>query len=293
MRQAGSMETNAPTAGESPSLLARAVVKIGFQAAQGRVEEMLAAMRSFGTREVHLTHVRPAGSRPLSAKRSARLGQLQEHARSLGLQAETHLLHGHPPSRINAVAWQLEADYIAIPWVHKPVLAQALLGSIDEDVVRTSDSPVFIFSRSLLGRTERLESVLYATDFQSSDRTVMPYLKDRNFEARTLHLLHVGDRAPDPATDRRRREEVLAHLHRLAAECSHAYEQVVPMETLGTTRTQIVRKARELSVDLVVVGRSGKTGMMERFIGSTAEYLPHKSPCSVFIIPAAEQPEKP
>lgn len=266
-------------------MLKKALVKVSLKEPTVRVAEMVAALRSFGTQEVHLVHVRTSGGRTLPEKKRAQLERFREQAEALGLAAEVHILDGHAPTRILQAAWQLDADYIAIAWVHKAVLRQALLGSIDGDIVRMSDSPVFIFKQRFLGRTESLDSVLYATDFQATDARVMPYLKNRGFQARALYMLHVGERAPDPATDTTRREEVLANLSRLAAECAHAYERVESLEAVGPVGRTIVKTARATSVDLVIVGKVDNPDMFKKLVGSVADQLPHRAPCSVFIIP--------
>ncbi len=114
---------------------------------------------------------------------------------------------------------------------------------------------------------------------------VLPYLINRKFKARKLYLLHVGDRAPDPVTEEQRRQRVLDNLQRLARECAHAYEDVEVMQTIGLTRKQIVKQAGAKDVDLIVAGKSENPDVMSQVVGSTAEILPHKAGCSVFIIP--------
>lgn len=266
-------------------MLRSVVVKVGFTEPQGRVLEMIGALRSFGVEEVHIVHVHEGADRPLAEKRRKALDALRAEAEGLGLKAETHVFTGPPARRLLDAAEHLDADCVCVAWVHKAVLRQALLGSIDGDILRLSDIPVFLFKRGFLSPTETLDSVLYATDFQVTDTKVMPYLKNKDFQARVLYLLNVRERAPDPATDKARSEEVMENLGRLASECAHAYDEVQPMETVGTTRRQIVRQAKSLGVDLVVVGKSDSPDVLSKLTGSTAEYLPHRAPCSIFIVP--------
>jgi nucleotide-binding universal stress UspA family protein len=262
-----------------------AVVKVSLKEPFRRVGEMMQAMHSFGITRVHLVHVRSGSQTAFYKKQYPELERLQQEGEGMGLDAEAHVLEGHAPTRIIQAAWQLDVDFIAIPWIKKPVLQQALMGSIDEDVVRMSDKPVFIYKKGFLSKTQSLDSVLYATDFKATDGKVMPYLKNKDFQARALHILHVGERAPDPSTEKARREKVKRNLQRLASECGHAYESIELLQTVGGPRRLIVRQARWLNVDLVVVGKADKPDMMTRLMGSTAEYLPHHAPCSVFIVP--------
>ncbi|MFW5836637.1 MAG: universal stress protein, partial [Desulfovibrionaceae bacterium] len=139
-------------------MLQSAVIKISLREPARRITEMLAAMRSFGVEQVHLVHVRAGNQKKFYKRKHGELEGLREQAAELGLEAEKHVLEGHPSTRILQASWQLDADFIAIPWVKKAVLQQALLGSIDEDIVRMSDMPVFIFKQGFLSRTESLDS---------------------------------------------------------------------------------------------------------------------------------------
>ena len=75
-------------------MLETALVKVSLKEPPGRVAQMLAALRSFGTRETHLVHVRPYEGRVFPEKKRARLERLREKAEALGFVAEVHILHG-------------------------------------------------------------------------------------------------------------------------------------------------------------------------------------------------------
>lgn len=266
-------------------MLTTALVKISLKEPPAQMEKMVSNLRSFGTQKAHLVHVRTSANQALSDKKRARLRHISDKAEASGLKTETHILDGHVPNRILQAAWQLDADYIAISWEHKAVLHQALFGSIDFDIVRLTDSPVFIFKHRYLHRQKSLDSVLYATDFQATDGRVMPYLKNKEFQARALYMLHVGERAPDPATDKARREEILTNLSRLANECGHAYERVETLEAVGPVGRTIVKTAKNTGIDLIIVGKVDHPDMFKKLTGSVADQLPQRAPCSVFIIP--------
>ncbi|MGF1673753.1 MAG: universal stress protein, partial [Rivularia sp. (in: cyanobacteria)] len=46
----------------------------------------------------------------------------------------------------------------------------------------------------------------------------------------------------------------------------------------------ICNVARSREVDLIVVGRHGRTGLSEFFLGSVSNYVLHHAPCSVLTI---------
>lgn len=55
----------------------------------------------------------------------------------------------------------------------------------------------------------------------------------------------------------------------------------------GTAATEIVAAARRLACDLVVVGSQGRTGLAGIFVGSVADAVVHRAPCSVLMVRVA------
>jgi nucleotide-binding universal stress UspA family protein len=60
--------------------------------------------------------------------------------------------------------------------------------------------------------------------------------------------------------------------------------------TEGAAFTEIIRVARELSSDLIVMGTHGRTGLRHALLGSVAEKVVRKAPCAVLTIRDAEHP---
>ncbi len=267
-------------------MLRRAAVKVSLREPRQKLLDMIAFLKNFGTVEVHLIHVRTKTHYKDHESLEEAMEALREEAEGLGFVAHAHIRTGFAPLLLLEVAREVRADYVSICWTPKALLRQALLGSIDSDILRMSNLPLFIYSPRIFKSVLELESVLYATDFQHTDAVVMPYLRDSRFKAHTLYLLHVGERAPDPATERERKQHALDNLERLADECRHAYDEVEAVETIGMVRRQIVKQARLKGVELIVVGKSEKPGTVSRTLGSIGEILPHKTSCNVFIIPA-------
>lgn len=265
-------------------MLEKAAVKVSFGEPRKKFLNMAAFLRDFGTTTIDLIHVAAAGQSGLK-EAAAQLEELGREVGALGFTVQTHLRQGSAPPAIVGAAEERDVDYLALYWMPKPLLRNALLGSIDSDILRLSCLPVFIYNPKLFKAAEGFESVLYATDFTYTDAVVLPYLVNRKFKARKLYLLHVGNRAPDPVTEEQRRQGVLDNLQRLARECAHAYEDVEVVQTIGLTRNQIVKQAGAKDVDLIVAGKSENPDALSQVVGSTAEILPHKAGCSVFIIP--------
>lgn len=269
-------------------MLQRAAIKTSLNEPRATFLDMLRLMQGFGTKVVHLIHVTSGSAKELETNR-ALLEELADEVRALGFAVEAIAERGSPSRRTVHIASELAVDYLALYWMPKALLVQALMGSIDADIVRLCDVPVLVYNRSLMQASTALSRVLYATDFQATDARVMPYLKDRDLEAEELFILHVGERAPDPVAEHARQRCVRQNLQRLADECSEAYTTVTPLQVVGSRQSQILRHASTLDADLIVVGKRDNPGPVRGLLGSLAEILPDKSRRSVFIVPGTHE----
>ncbi|HJT35858.1 MAG TPA: universal stress protein [Pirellulales bacterium] len=53
---------------------------------------------------------------------------------------------------------------------------------------------------------------------------------------------------------------------------------------LGTPPEEIIRVAAEIHADLIVMGTHGRTGLSRALMGSVAEEVVRKAPCSVLVV---------
>jgi nucleotide-binding universal stress UspA family protein len=72
------------------------------------------------------------------------------------------------------------------------------------------------------------------------------------------------------------------------ADVSTEFRQIV-----GSPGTIICKLAREWDADLIVVGRRGRSGITEFFLGSVSNYVLHHAHCSVLTINTAAIVEEP
>jgi nucleotide-binding universal stress UspA family protein len=265
-------------------MLQTAAIKVSLREPRSKFLDMIRLLKSFGTERVHLVHAF-SGKETLLGEKEQQMETLAGEVRQLGFQVSTLLGRGSISLQTIAASRELAVDYIGLYWLPKPVLVQALLGSADADILRLSDIPVFVYNRRLMSASSKIQRVLYATCFQATDSRVMPYLKNKNFQAEELILLHVGERAPDPAAEHLRQKRVQNNLNRLAEECRSLYTTVNTLQVIGHERKQILRQANLYKVDLIVVGKADKPKPFKNVLGSTAEVLPDKSNRSVFIVP--------
>ena len=73
-------------------------------------------------------------------------------------------------------------------------------------------------------------------------------------------------------------------LELIAAECRKTVEDVAFYHRIGNPAHEIVRLADEESIDLIVTGTHGWTGIKHLILGSTAENIVRKSNCPVLTV---------
>lgn len=141
--------------------------------------------------------------------------------------------------------------------------------------------------------------VLLPTDFSEPAAAAM----SRAFElaeavGATVHVLHVFSIPPFP-DGMAVGVDVLTPLEQAADEAMQvATARYRTLSTFGGARTRlgdptatIVREARALPADLIVMGTHGRGGFKRFLLGSVAEALLRTAPCPVLVVPLrGEQP---
>jgi nucleotide-binding universal stress UspA family protein len=80
---------------------------------------------------------------------------------------------------------------------------------------------------------------------------------------------------------------------RLGILCRHAAASGVTAEPLlveGSAFVEIIRAARKVGSDLIVMGTHGRTGLRHALLGSVAEKVVRKAPCPVLVVRPPEMP---
>jgi nucleotide-binding universal stress UspA family protein len=148
-----------------------------------------------------------------------------------------------------------------------------------------------------------LKQILYPSDFSERSLGALPYALElcRRFNAR-LHVLHVVDDAyqywmaggegtvPVVVSE----EELLGSARQqmtkfidqhLAAE----KQQIVTKLAVGKPFVEIIRYARDQSIDMIVIASHGHGALTSMLMGSVTEKVVRKSSCPVLTIRHGEQ----
>jgi nucleotide-binding universal stress UspA family protein len=182
-------------------------------------------------------------------------------------------------------------------------LARVLLGSVAERVVRHAHCSVLVARPSPASG-----AILVANDFSPPSQAAVIAAKQemaRRGETARLTVAHCLDLPSDAlgpgywsfvsaggaiANARAARKQNVEQ--RLQKEVREAgLEAAVTVEE-GAPSSAIVRIAESMSAELVVLGSSGKTGLSRVLLGSVAESVIRRAPCSVLVV-RARAPSRP
>lgn len=134
-----------------------------------------------------------------------------------------------------------------------------------------------------------LKNVLVATDFEAASEAALVYGRAlaRTFGA-SLHLIHVAENqflrasTTDPAVLNAAQQRSLAE--RLTLEDCDRLDARAVLETSDSPSDAIVNYARTMSIDLIVMGTHGRSGMAQLLMGSVAEHVVRNAPCPVLTV---------
>jgi nucleotide-binding universal stress UspA family protein len=174
-------------------------------------------------------------------------------------------------------------------------LARVVLGSVADKVVRHAHCPVLVARPS-----PRSGVILAASDFSTPSRAAL-IVADREAARRrgstrvaVVHCLDLppalmgfgsAPLVPAPAglPDSRPALREAAG-QRLREELRETAVQASVLVEDGQSAVGIVRLAESLPAELVVLGTSGKTGLRRVILGSVAEAVVRRAPCSVLVV---------
>jgi len=144
------------------------------------------------------------------------------------------------------------------------------------------------------------KNILYAVDFSESSDYAFGYAFSlaRKFSAR-LNIIHVinepvdlrGFYVPHISFEKLEEEIEQGAQKMMESFCrSHIrdYEQVSTFIVPGIPYDEIIKKAAEISADLIVMGTHGRSGLDHVLFGSTAEKVVRKSKIPVMTVRCEE-----
>lgn len=197
-----------------------------------------------------------------------------------------------PGERIIEYADEIGADLVVMGTHGGRSAKRFLAGSVAERVVREAPCPVLTV-RSTTG--VHIKRILVPVDFSDRSRATVPIAEAlaEVYGAR-LELLYVIDEDAVPMAHvpllgpvRVSGQEVQARFHKLMEKLVAQYNGSVKVSgsvVLGHPARDILSRAEEDEIDMIVMSTHGRTGLERMFLGSVAEKVVRRAPCPVFTV---------
>jgi nucleotide-binding universal stress UspA family protein len=212
-----------------------------------------------------------------------------EGAQASALPAEV----GRPQSLLLSSAESAGVDAIVIGVSNRSALERLLVGATAEKVVRTSHWPVFL--RHPDDVTHNFESLLCAVDFSDhAERTLKNAVALARALGAVLHVLHVEQEPilypgmPHiPLYEVSLPQVGIDAAQQLAEFVDRVDTSGVVLQQhirTGVPASEIIAAAMELEPGLLVVGKHGHGGFIDRLLGGVATHILRNVPCSLLVI---------
>lgn len=140
----------------------------------------------------------------------------------------------------------------------------------------------------------KLKKILCPIDFSICSKYALNYAIDLSLKDNAkIYLIYVVETHLDEMRDilnqidllpNNRQEDIHAQLNDLIPENTKKHIQSETLVAKGVPYIEIIKAAKDLLADLIVMGTHGKTGLEHILIGSVAERVIQKAPCPVLSI---------
>ncbi len=148
-----------------------------------------------------------------------------------------------------------------------------------------------------------IKKIMFCTDFSensmSARKLAIEYAEAFGASVVVLHVVNVsqlgypafqqGVPFDQQAVLKAVEESVIKALDQSAQEFGQRVKEVETAYLMGNPPSEIVRYAKDQSVDLIVIGTHGWTGLKHLVLGSVAENVVRTSHCPVLTVRSSEQ----
>ena len=221
---------------------------------------------------------------PRTAEMAERIRAAAERAADVSLRIS--VLPGRPGEVLPHYAASVGADLLLLAPTRWTGAAGAVMGTASR-VLRASTVPILVLRDPLPGRSA--SRVLFPTDLSEHSARALPRgaalaaaLAGTNHPLLRPFFVSPVDGELGPAPGELEQAEVeLAGFLASLPSAPWTDAEVRP----GSAAREVLREVREWQADLVVLGTHGRRGLPRFFLGSVAETVLRKAPCSALVIP--------
>jgi nucleotide-binding universal stress UspA family protein len=271
--------------------------------------QCLPELKTIGLEHAVLLHVinpvwlaaNGGGAYNLKAHMQQDVRQILENAQAdlirQGVETDVVIETGPPAQVILDLAENFNVDLIVMSAHGRSRLAQFLLGSNVEKVLRESQRPVLVQRFETLEKldpeecrqlcSQTFQRLLYPTDFSKSARIAYETIRELSSQITEVVVVHIQDER----TMRHRPAEQLAEFDRIDQQrlndiCSSFESAGISARARldhGIPFERITALAREEKVSSIIMGSRGRTTMSELLLGSNAENVVRRSSVPVLV----------
>jgi len=210
---------------------------------------------------------------------------------------ERRVAHPSAAEGILAYAEEEEIDLVVIGTHGRRGVQRLVLGSVAEEVVRRAPCPV-VAVRQGAKTPEALEGgrIVVPVDFSEYQVRLLAHARAlAQAYDMTLTLLHVIEVTglpdvykvySDPPEPGALENQTRRVLEKRAEEMREEDLKVEVEVRIGHAADEILNTAEALDVDLLAIATHGRTGLDRVLMGSVAEKVIRRAPCSVFVVKA-------
>jgi len=239
------------------------------------------------SRHVESTLVHVAETPQSVESLEARLQRQQEALQGRGVETRIRIIPGKPAEEILRQAEVGGFDLIAMATHGRTGLDRVLLGSVAEEVVRSSTIPTLLCKSG--GRIGEWERILVALDgTPGSEEILDDVVRLARSSHATVHLLRVGlgllmSDAYRGVGFKFKCDGTAAYLDAIATRLGAQGVDVVPEQRQGMAGVEIAALARQRDAGLVCMTTEGRPEEIPGAARSVAAEVIRSSPCPVYV----------
>jgi nucleotide-binding universal stress UspA family protein len=233
--------------------------------------------------------------------------ELNTLARESGISSGVcHVLGGSPPfDEVCRVAETIPADLVVMPTHGRTGLKHVFLGSTAERIVQHSPCPVLVTRgrafQSKNGSRFRINRILVPIDFSSHSREglqhAIGFANEFGAKVVLLHATYLGYIYSSEGTalydirgfQEAARESAERQMRKLVRSVNFGRAKYETVFTNGSPVLDICAFAKDHNIDLIITSTHGFTGLTHVLMGSVAEQVVRRAPCSVLVVPSHPQ----
>ena len=209
-----------------------------------------------------------------------------------GMEVGVYIVVGSMVSEVIKAAHKEEADLIVIGRPQKGALEQLYSSSDVTELLRRAATPVLVYkhvSDTAIVIDKPFERPLLAMDWSPASLRAVKYLKILKDVISEIHIIHVVGqkklKGPSAMEVQSMRKETRKKLEEI---CDIFEDEGIKADAhvyIGNPDEEIEKAAREHQASMIVLGSSGKTAWVERWLGSTPQSIAENSIYPTLLIP--------